>query len=158
MKYFNMHYTLISLSILQDEGVMQKKHPRWLSHINILNVKVTKNMAYRCSKFNACCLLSCRDNSSLDFCICRTTMTLHQGQGHRNDHEQAHIPGKSLPSCQVWICDMAIIVQVKHVSSWRRSFGLEWRARASGRARLSRPLVRLSSQQTWRGLLEHFLI
>ena len=45
-------------------------------------------MAYRCSKYNACCLLSCRDNSTLNVCLCRPTMTLHHGQGHRNEHEQ----------------------------------------------------------------------
>ena len=44
-------------------------------------------MAYRCSKFNAYCLLSCRDNSTLIFCLCQPTVTLHQGQGHRNEYE-----------------------------------------------------------------------
>ena len=42
------------------------------------------NMVYRCSKFNACCLLSYRNNSTLNFCLCRPTMTLQQGQGHWN--------------------------------------------------------------------------
>ena len=43
-----------------------------------------KNLAYRCSKFNACCFFSCRHNSALNVCLCRPTMTLQQGQGHRN--------------------------------------------------------------------------
>ena len=45
-------------------------------------------MAYRCRKFNACCLLRCRNNSTLNVCLCRRTTTLHQGQGHRKEHEQ----------------------------------------------------------------------
>ena len=47
--------------------------------------KERKKKAYRCSKFNAYCLLSCRDNSQQR--LCRPTVTLHQGQGHRNEHE-----------------------------------------------------------------------
>ena len=35
----------------------------------------------------ACCLLSCRDNSTRNCCPSRPTMTLDQGQGHRNEHE-----------------------------------------------------------------------
>ena len=45
-----------------------------------------RKKAYRCSKFNAGCLLFCRHNLTLNFCLCRSTMTLHQGQGNRNEH------------------------------------------------------------------------
>ena len=31
---------------------------------------------------------SCRDNSALNFRLCRPIMILHQGQGHRNEQEQ----------------------------------------------------------------------
>ena len=54
-----------------------------------------QKMAYRCSKFNACCWLSCRDNSTMNCCIFRPTMTLHQCQGHRNEHEQICHASKS---------------------------------------------------------------
>ena len=50
----------------------------WSCHINVFKVKVTQKMAYRCGKFKAYCLLSCRDN----FCLCRPTVTLNQGQNH----------------------------------------------------------------------------
>ena len=40
----------------------------------------------------ACCLLSCREHSTLNFCLCRPTVTLHQGQGHRNEHEHIWHP------------------------------------------------------------------
>ena len=44
-------------------------------------------MAYRCSKFNAYCLLSSQDNALFNtgFCRCRPSVTLHQG--HQNEHE-----------------------------------------------------------------------
>ena len=48
-------------------------------------------MAYRCGMFDAYCLLSCREQAMLIFCLCRSTVTLHQGQVHRNEHE--HIYG-----------------------------------------------------------------
>ena len=32
------------------------------------------------------CLLSCPDNSTLILVLCRSSVTLHQGQGHRNEH------------------------------------------------------------------------
>ena len=44
--------------------------------------------AYRCSKFYACCLLSCQKRIQhwIQCCLCRPTMTLHQGQIHPNEH------------------------------------------------------------------------
>ena len=42
---------------------------------------------YRCSRLNAYYLLSCRDTSTLLFCLCRPTVTIHQGQSIRHDVE-----------------------------------------------------------------------
>ena len=36
-------------------------------------------------------------------CICRPTVTLHRGQGHRKEHEQIIMASISLSSCQVWM-------------------------------------------------------
>ena len=57
--------------------------------------------AYCCSKFNAYCLLSHRNNSTLIlFYHCRPTVTLHQGQGHRHEHEHV-CHATALPSVNV---------------------------------------------------------
>ena len=40
---------------------------RWSSHIHFCKVKVTWTLAYRCRKFNAYCVLSCREHSTLIF-------------------------------------------------------------------------------------------
>ena len=45
-------------------------------------------MAYRYNEFNAYSLLNCRDNSTLIVRLSRPTVTLHQGQGHGNEHAQ----------------------------------------------------------------------
>ena len=85
-------------------------------------------MANRCSNFNACCLLSCRNNSTLNCCLSRPTVTLHHGQGHQNEHEQKHhayIYRHAKFECHSLntVREMAIIVQVKHLSSLGRSCG-----------------------------------
>ena len=48
---------------------------RWTSYIHVckVKVKVTKKMAYRCRKFNAYCLLSCREHAKLIFLFWRPT-------------------------------------------------------------------------------------
>ena len=67
-------------------------------------------------------------NSSFnpDFCLCRPTVTLHQGQGHQNEHDHSrYMPCISLLSCQVWmplsintVQDIAILLQVKICQVW----------------------------------------
>ena len=58
-------------------------------------------MMYRCSKFSACCLLSCRKKLALHFCLC---WPLQQGQGLWNEHEHInYMPCIGLPSWQVWM-------------------------------------------------------
>ena len=37
---------------------------------------------------HAYCFCSCRDHSALDVFLCQATVTLHQGQCHRNEHTQ----------------------------------------------------------------------
>ena len=70
----------------ESQNNMQKRNQTSRSSdINFCEVKVMYKMAYRCSKFNACCLLRRRNNLTLNVCLCRTTMTLHQGQGHQNE-------------------------------------------------------------------------
>ena len=92
-------------------------------------------MAYRCSKFNAGCLLSCRDNSTLN--IIAST-----------DPQWSCIKVKVIE----------IIVQVKHVSRLRCSCELEWRATPSvWEFFIYWPQVGLSWQQTGWALLEQFL-
>ena len=46
--------------------------------------EIELTVAYRCSKLNAYCLLTCQDNSTLIFLICQATVTLHQDQ---HEHE-----------------------------------------------------------------------
>ena len=65
----------IRVTILQDEGYWR------------FQIEVELIVAYRCSKLNAYCLLNCRDYSTLNCFLCQATMTLHQGQGHRHEHE-----------------------------------------------------------------------
>ena len=52
-------------------------------------------VAYRCSMVYMYWWLSCPDNSNLIFFLYRATETLHQGQGHRNDHEYIYPMHKS---------------------------------------------------------------
>ena len=86
-------------------------------------------------------LLSCRDNSTLIFCLWDgPTVTWHQGQGHRHEHEpcmpcHAYVYWNSnaIAWNTVSDCDMAIIVQitsVKYLSSLRRTCELGWWARS----------------------------
>ena len=104
---------------------------RWSSPINVFKVKVTKTMDYCCSKFIMLVVcLSCRDNSTLNVCLCRPTMTLHQGQGHRHEHEQichayVYLHAKCECNSLKVVRDMAIIVQVKHLSTLMRSCDFE---------------------------------
>ena len=80
------------------------KKTSWTSHINVCKVKVKVNvkMAYRCSKFNGCLMLiACLVLESIQrwcfVCLCRPTVTLHQGQGHQNEHEHNYRASISLP-------------------------------------------------------------
>ena len=72
--------------------LMEKEETKWLSHIHVRlkSQGHVKKIAYRCSKLNAYCLLSCRNNSTLISCLYRPTVTLHQGQGHEHDHEHIY--------------------------------------------------------------------
>ena len=45
---------------------------RWSSHTTVCKVKVTYTLAFRWCKFDACCLLSCRNSSTLKFCLLPT--------------------------------------------------------------------------------------
>ena len=85
-------------------------------------------MAYRCSKCNACCLLSCRDTSKLIFCLCRPTVTLHQGQGHRNEHE-LNEASKLIFSSNILISKLfrhLCVVFLDHAGLTQSSFNLNW--------------------------------
>ena len=63
------------VTIIQDKGYWR------------FQTEVERIMAYRCSKCIAFCLLSCRDNSTLNIFICGATVTLQQDQGHRHEYE-----------------------------------------------------------------------
>ena len=64
-----------------SEDKMVKPYKRFQSQGHV-------DMAYRCSNLNASFLFCYRDNSTQTICLCRPTVTLHQGQGHRGEHEQ----------------------------------------------------------------------
>ena len=75
-------------------------------------------------------------NSALNCCLCRTSMTSHQGQGHRNEHERichayVYRHAKFTYHSLTTLRDMATRVQIKNVSRSRRSCDLERRARSS---------------------------
>ena len=75
-----------------------------------------KQKAYRCSKHNAYCLLSCREHATMILCLCRPTVTLHQGHGHRKEHEHIRHPhfyrhGKF--ECNILNLILSEILQVK---------------------------------------------
>ena len=71
--------TLVVAEVIKNE--MVKPYQRLQSQGYV-------KMAYRCSKLNAYFLLSCREHATLIcFCLCRPTVTLHQGQGPRSEHE-----------------------------------------------------------------------
>ena len=74
----------------------------------------------RCSKFYAYCLLSCRDISTLIFCLCRPTVTLHQGHGHRHEYEQICVMHESTVMPRLTSRAMAIIVhfQTRSLRGW----------------------------------------
>ena len=63
----------------------------WSRHINIFKVKVTLNIACRCSKLNAWCLLSCRDNVTQFL-----PSPIHYG--HWNEHGQILLESAVMPS------------------------------------------------------------
>ena len=94
----------------------------------------SSKIACCCRKFNAYCLLSCRDI----FCIFRPTVTLHQGQGHRNKHEHichAQVYRHAKFECQSWNISSEILVFNTSKNNWSsliRSCDLEWRSRSSG--------------------------
>ena len=86
--------------------------------------KYLKKKSHTKSQFNAYCLLSCRDKSTLIcFCLCRHTVTLPQGSGHRNvyDYEDNYMPWYksavmlSLNAVAInTVRDIAIMLQIKH--------------------------------------------
>ena len=88
-------------------------------------------------------------------------MTFHQGQDLRNEHGQIWHENDYRHTTFEWyslncVRDMAVMVQVKHVSSLRRNCDLEWRARSSDSNRLCRPLLGLSSWMISE-IIEHLL-
>ena len=120
-----------------------------------------KTMAYHCSKFNAYCLLSCWDTSTLIFFPLLTQCDL-ASRSRSLEWAWVYMPCISLLHHVKFEChslntvqDMVIRVQVKNLSSSRCSCDLEWRAWT--KKRLYRLLVWLSSQQTWWALLEQFM-
>ena len=82
------------------------------------------------------CLLSYWDNSTLICCPCQPTVTWHQGQGHQNEHIYIYYI-------------IYYIIYAMHKSTTMPSLN-------ATEKRSYRPLVRLSSQQTWWRLLEHW--
>ena len=65
---------------------------RWSSHMNYCKVKVMEKWHADVASLVFYCLLSCREHATLLFCLGRPTVTLHQGQGHQNDHEHIWHP------------------------------------------------------------------
>ena len=118
-------YSKVEANIKQDgQAIYTFSKVRWSKNMQL---------AYRCSKFNACCMLSCRANSKLNSCLCRPIMTLNQGPGHRHERVQishAYVWRHTRLECHSLdaVRDMVIIVRVKHSSSLRRNCDLEWRA------------------------------
>ena len=87
-------YCLHRGSVVEDET-------SWSCRVNV-TVKVTyKNGLPLQASFNAYCLLSCREHGTISFCLCRPTVILRQGQGHRNEHERAYMASICLWSCHV---------------------------------------------------------
>ena len=74
---------IVGLEILTRWWIRPYKRLQSQGHIK-------KKKAYCCSKFNACGLSTCWNYSILHFCLCRSTMTLHQGQVHRNEHKHIY--------------------------------------------------------------------
>ena len=108
-----------------------------VNHINVYKISRIKKIACRSSKFNAYCLLSCRDNVTLTFCLCRLTVASRSRSSTRTmmsiiiSHAQVYHHAKF--GCHILntVRKMAIIVHVKYLSTLRRSCELEWRARSS---------------------------
>ena len=102
-------------------------------------------MAYHCSKFNACCSLSCKNTLTLKFCLCRPTKPLHQGQGHQYDmnivcHELVYRHAKF--QCNSLTIVRYIDCKLKSSQVWDT---LEWRSRLSDWQWSYRPFVGLHS-------------
>ena len=79
-------------------------------------------------------------------CLCRHSVTLHQGQGHQNEHEHIwHLHVYRHAKFQ-WILSEILH---KKKSRLRRIGDLKWRSSSSLWQWSQRPLVGLSSQKTW---------
>ena len=94
--------------------------------------------------------------------LCLLTMTLHEAQGRRNEHEQmchAYVYRHARFECHGLntVRDMAIIVQVKQLSGLRRSCDLGEEQGHQTEKRISRLVVGLASLKTGWKLLEQFL-
>ena len=64
------------------------------------------------AKFNAYYMLSfCRDNSTLNVFLCRPIVTLHQGQGDRNEYGHTHDMHKSIDRHAKFECHSLNIVR-----------------------------------------------
>ena len=76
---------------------------------------------------HAYCLLSCRDYSTLNIFLYQATVSLHQGQGHRNEH-MCNAKVYRHAKCERYgvnvIQDISIIVHVKTLSHLRRNCDL----------------------------------
>ena len=80
----SLHHKISNSDCILEKGKknVDKPYKHLQSHVQG-HIK----MAYRCSKFNAYCLLNCQEQAMLVFSICRRTVTCHQGQGHQNEHD-----------------------------------------------------------------------
>ena len=79
------------VTIVQDDGYWQ------------CQTEVEFIVAYRYSKFNLYCLLSCRDNSKLNFFLCSSEHCDLASRSRSPTWPWVYIPWISLPSCQVWM-------------------------------------------------------
>ena len=142
-------YTVLENNPEQQQGTSCS------SHINIS--KVTPRSHKKWPAVVACLMLiACIIEDIFQrwfVCLCRPTVTLHQGQDHRHEHAHhgqvySHARFECNSGDTVW--DMAITLQVKHLSSLRRTGDLEKEQGHRTEKKIYRPLV------GW-ALLEQFL-
>ena len=114
MKKKKKKLTIICFDIEYAQG----NKTSWSSHLNVLQSQGQGHVikkGLRCSsKFNAYCLLSCQEHSTLVvfFGLCRPTVALHQGQDHWNEHE----PGTFCSG------NVNLVEFGGYVCHWERSF------------------------------------
>ena len=65
----------------------KERKTRWSSHNKRLQSQGHIKNGPPFSKLINYCLLCCQEHSTLIFCLCQPTVTLHQGQGHQSEHE-----------------------------------------------------------------------